>query len=223
MDKKIGIIMSIIPDTVKIYGDVRIGQGCVIGEFSIIGYPYIESKKSFNSRNIKTSIGDRSIIGSHVVIYSGAQIGDKTRIEDFCRIGKSVIIGKRCRILYGAKIYDEVIIGENCIIGGFCCERANIKNDVRLFGELLHSHREPHLGWDDITEESPIIEDRVFIGFEAKIIGGVKIQKNSYIAAGAIVTKDVPPKSIVTGVNNIFPYTEWKGKLRQSKFFKRVK
>lgn len=221
MDKETVIAMSTIPDTVKMYGDVRVGKKCIIGEYTIIGYRDVENEESFECKDIETSIGNKCIIGSHVVIYKGTQIGEGTKIEDFCRFGEEAIIGKHCYILYGAKIYDETEIGDNCIIAGFCCERAVVGNNVRLFGELLHSYREPHLGWDDVVEESPRIDDCVVIGFGAKIIGGIKIDKNSYITAGAIVTKDVPPKSIVKGVNKIIPYQEWRGKLRYSQFFRR--
>ena len=74
----------------------------------------------------------------------------------------------------------------------------------------------------NVIEKSPIIQDRVFIGFGAKIIGRVEIGMHSYIVAGAIVTKDIPPKSIVSGINNIQFYNKWKGKLKKSQFFSRA-
>lgn len=213
--------MSVIPDTVKIYGDVEFGKKCIVGEYSVIGYPYVECEKSFKLQDRVTCIGDGCIIGSHVVIYEGAQIGEETKVDDFCRIGEHVNIGKKCHILYDASLYGETEIGEGCVIAGFCCERAKLGNNVRLFGALLHTHREPHLGWDDVEEESPEIDDDVFIGFGASVIGGIKIGKISYIAAGAIVTKDVPSKSIVSGVNKIIHYKSWRGGLRSSAFFER--
>ena len=216
-----GIGTCMIPDTVKVYGDVQFGEKCILGEYCVVGYPYVESEKSFESKSVKTSIGNRCIIESHVVIYEGAQIGDETRVDDFCRIGGCVNIGKKCHILYGASLYGETEIGEGCVIAGFCCERAKLGNNVRLFGALLHTHQEPHLGWDDVEEESPEIDDDVFIGFGAKVIGGIKIENNSYIAAGAIVTKNIPSGSIVSGVNRIVPYDKWPGNLKNSQFFKR--
>jgi acetyltransferase-like isoleucine patch superfamily enzyme len=207
--------MEAVPDTVKLYGKVKIGDKVIVGEYTIIGY----GVKSPPHEEAVTIIGDECIIGSHIVIYKGAKIGGKTKIDDFCRIGEGIHLGQNCYVLYGAKIYDDVSIGENSIIGGFICERAKIGENVKIFGELLHSHKEPHLGWDDVIEESPIIEDCVFIGFGAKIIGGIRIGRNSYIAAGAIVTKNVPSKSIVSCINNILPYNNWKGKLKKSQFF----
>ncbi len=216
-----GIDTNIIPETVRVYGNVQFGKECIVGEYAIIGYPHVESKKSFKPQNIKTSIGNKCVLGNHVVIYKGAKIGDETRIDDFCRIGERVTVGKHCYILYGAPIYDRSEIGDNCVIAGFCCERAKIGNNVRTFGALIHSQKNPSLGWDRTVEEPPRIEDCVFIGFGAKIIGGVKIGRNSYITAGAIVTKDVPPKYVVSEINRMVPYKDWKGELCGSRFFKR--
>lgn len=222
MGRKMGIDTNIIPETVRVYGKVRFGKKCIVGEYTIIGYPYVESRKSFKPRNIKTLIGNKCIIGNHVVIYEGAKIGDGTRIEDFCQIGENVIIGKNCYILYGAKIYDDTKIGNGCKIAGFCCERAKIGNNSRIFGELIHAHRDPSRGWDDVIEKSPSIENDVFIGFGAKVIGNIKIGKNSYIKTGTIVTKDVPSKSVVSKINDIVPHKKSTGKVKNSKFFRRL-
>lgn len=212
--------MSIIPDSVRIYGQVTLGDKCILGEYSVLGYPSVESVKSFKTKGLKTTISKKCVIGSFVIIYNGTNIGDRTSVEDYCRIGERVKIGKNCRILYGAKIYDNSVVGDNSIIAGFCCDRAKIGKHVRLFGEMIHAHRKPHLGWDDIIEKSPVIEDNVFVGFGAKIIGGIKIGKNSYITSGAIVTKNVPPKSVVSGIDEIIPHSGWSGKLKKSDFFR---
>lgn len=198
---------------------MQIGERCALGHFTVIGYPLPGHLDRTDSEQPITHIGDNCIIGSHAIIYEGAIINDNSTIEDYCRIGEYVSIGKNCMVLYAAQIFGDTKIGNSSIVAGFCCERAEIGNNARIFGSLLHSHREPHLGWDDVTEKSPAIEDNVFIGFAAKIIGGIKIGSNSYVVSGATVTKDVPAKSIVYGVNKIVSYKNWKGELRNSLFF----
>ena len=200
--------------TVRMYGNVRIGNKVKIGDYTVIGI------SRDNNNHSPVVIGDYVVIGSHVTIYKGAKIGRSTYVEDYALIGENVHIGENTRIIYGAKIYDDARISSNAIVGGFVCERAYIGDYSRVFGELLHFHREPHLGWNDIIEDSPIIEDHVFVGFGAKVIGGIKVGRCSYIVAGAIVTRDVPSQSIVYGINKIIHYSEWRGKLRDSLFFK---
>lgn len=211
----------VIPDSVKLYGTVHIGSSTIIGENTVLGYPSFENKdvKNQENKDKPTTVGKKCKIGSNVVIYSGARIDDGVEVDDFCRIGNNTTIGIKSHILYGAKIYNDVRIGNHSIIGGFCPDYAKIGNHVTMFGNLIHNYRQPFLEWGSIDEASPIIEDYVVVGYNALVIGGIRICKNTYIAAGAIVIRDVPPKSVVIGINNIIPHSQWKGKLKKCGFF----
>ncbi|OTB09210.1 hypothetical protein M426DRAFT_51303 [Hypoxylon sp. CI-4A] len=101
-------------------------------------------------------------------------------------IGNNVFIGRNCTIIDPM----EVIIGSNSYIGP----------NVNLFGGTLHTDpkrrkgsKSPHIG-------APIyIEEDVWIGGAATILLGVRIGKGATVAAGAVVTKDVPPFTVVAG------------------------
>ena len=143
---------------------------------------------------------------------------ERIPIDAYSYIGKNVIIGDQTLILYGAKIYDNAKIGKKSRIGGFVAENTVIGDYVTVFGKLIHSFRDP-THWSG-GEEPPKIGDFVVIGFDAIVIGDVSIGKHVYIAAGAIVTKDVPPNSLVSGVNNIIPIKSWKGAMKSSPFWR---
>lgn len=214
--------MTIISEKAKIYDLVKIGSGSIIGDYTIIGYPCSISERSFKSKKnrLKTTIGNKCVIGSNVVIYEGTKIGDNTHVEDFCRIGENVTIGKQCRIVNGERIYRYSKIGNNCKIGGYCCEGAIIGNHVRHFGSLIHAQKNPTLPWDTTCEKSPRIDDNVFIGFGAIIIGDVHISQRVFIAAGAIVNRDIPSRHIVISEGAPIFYKEWPGELKNSPMFK---
>ena len=55
-------------------------------------------------------------------------------------------------------------------------------------------------GYDEAFVKGPIIEDNVGIGAGANILPGVRIGTGSIVAAGAVVTKDIPPKKLVMGI-----------------------
>lgn len=200
MDFKVGNVKNISPSAI-IYSTVaRVKPSVHINEYSIIG------KKGYGyKKKHKTLIEHRCAIGSHVIIYHGVVIAEGTQVEDFCRIGERTRIGKNCRIIYGSKIYGHVNIGDKCVIGGFICEDVKIGKYCRIFGQLIHKHPLGDLSdlkkWDAGGVPSPIIESNVFIGFGAKIIGGVTIGSGSYILPNAIVTRDVPSNFQVRGVN----------------------
>ncbi|MHC4335564.1 MAG: acyltransferase, partial [Planctomycetota bacterium] len=188
--------------------------------YTVLGYPYVENENSLKIEGGHTEIGAECIIGCHVVVCRDSQIGPGTRIEDHAFIGEDVRVGEGCRIVYGSRVYEEVEIGRECVIGGFCCERAQIGDGVRQFGDLIHAQRDPSRGWDDVVEESPKVESLAFIGFGARVIGGIRVGSKAYVAAGSVVTVDVPEGCIVCGVNNVVDYKEWRGKLRESPFFR---
>lgn len=82
-------------------------------------------------------------------------------------------------------------------------------------GELVHEYTRPHQDWWEVDEAPPVIGADTVVGSGARVIGGVTIASRSYVAAGAIVTKDVPTGHVVTGVNVHTPAERWRGRRLQ--------
>jgi acetyltransferase-like isoleucine patch superfamily enzyme len=123
------------------------------------------------------------------------------------RCGERVFIGRGCTIRYweNLEIGSYVSINEHCHIeaaGGVVIgDQVSIGHHVSL---LSANH-----GWSDETlpiRENPvtlatvIISDDVWIGSGCQILSGVTVGSRSIVAAGAVVTKEVAPRSIVAGV-----------------------
>jgi len=198
------------------------GKHTVIGPHAVIGYPKEDRlKKTFtdNCPVDKVTIGDFCLISPHVTIYEGCRLGNHLYVSDYTRIGYNSTIGNNTRIEYGAFICDRVQIGKNCVIAGFVGERTVIKDNCVCMGNLVHELSHPHKGWDYADEPEVIVEKNSVVGFGATIVGGITIGPNAYVAAGAVVTKNVPPQSIVTGINKIIPYKKWRGKRLDKSFF----
>ncbi len=215
------------------YGRVGFGERTIIGDYVVIGYPK-ESRleklqqtgtsetslisSTFNAVK-PTTVGAHCRIASHVVIYEGTQIGNNVSIDDFCRVGFDCLIGDNTRLVNAALVLDRVQIEANCIISGILGEGTTIGSHVTSMGFLMHKYTHPHKLWG-LIEPAPRVEDRAVIGYGASVIGGVTIGQNSYVAAGAIVTKDVPAKSIVVGMNRVIPHDKWRGKELAYEFWK---
>lgn len=98
-------------------------------------------------------------------------------------VGKNVFINTGCRFQDqgGIRIGDHVLIGHNVVL-------ATLNHDFAPYNRAT-------------MHPAPIhIKDRVWIGANATVVPGVTIGENSIVAAGAVVTKDVPPNTIVGGV-----------------------
>lgn len=119
-----------------------------------------------------------------------------------------VKIGRKAHIHMGIQFFDptKIEIGEGTIIGqnAFLDGRDSLKigKHVDIASDVLIYNSEHDINSDDFKPiHAPVvIEDYVFIGPRAIILPGVKIQKGAVIAAGAVVTKDIPEYAIAGGV-----------------------
>lgn len=119
------------------------------------------------------------------------------RIEPGAVIREMTEIGDKCVIMMGAVINIGAVIGEgtmvdmNSVIGG----RAIVGRNCHIgAGTVLAGVIEPP------SANPVVISDRVMIGANAVILEGVHVGEDSVVAAGSVVTKDVPPRCVVAGV-----------------------
>jgi acetyltransferase-like isoleucine patch superfamily enzyme len=182
------------------------------------GFP---SYNEIEAQAAPVTIGEKVFIGNNCTIYEGTEIGSGCVLEDNSRIGFDTRIGDGTRVMYSAFICDRVSIGENCRIAGFVCDAAVIKENCTVMGQLAHKYTVSDLAWGEVDEPSPVIEAGSIVGLGAQIIGGITIGAGTYVASGAIVTRDTPPNSVVTGINHIRDHSEWPGDELQA-YFRRL-
>lgn len=133
-------------------------------------------------------IGENTTVWQFCVILSGAKIGKNCNVCSHCFIENDVVIGNRVTIKNGVCIFDSIYIEDDVFIG----PNVTFTNDP-----YPKSNRESKKVLQDYPKT--IIEKGVSIGAGATILPGIKIGQGSLIGAGAIVTKDVKPNSIVYG------------------------
>jgi acetyltransferase-like isoleucine patch superfamily enzyme len=122
----------------------------------------------------------------------GCEIGDETKIGAFVEIQKNASVGKRCKISSHTFICEGVTIEDNVFIG----HSVTFVNDsyprATSSGGSLQNE-------DDWKVEYTVIKKGASIGSGATILSQIIIGENAIIGAGSVVTKDVPPNSIVAG------------------------
>jgi acetyltransferase-like isoleucine patch superfamily enzyme len=129
-------------------------------------------------------------IGAGTKIWNWTKIRDRVRIGSGCIIGQciyidaDVVIGDRCKIQNGVSVYHGVSIGNGVFVG----PNATFTND--------QFPRAESVDWEVVPT---IVEDGASIGANATIRCGVRIGAFAMIAAGAVVTRDVPPFGLVMG------------------------
>ena len=207
----------------KVYKNCKIDPSVEIEPGCIIGRPFRRLLDGGREEYSFTEIQERSFIGANSIIGTGTIIEKNVIIDCGVIIESNVTIKKNTLITYRSQICNESSIGENCIIGGFVGERTIIGNDCRIFGKIVHSQYDPSKSWDSDSsmECAPTIRNGAFIGFNAVICGDIVLGENSYICANALISRNVKPKHIAWGYNNIVHYSSFLGKLRWSPFFEK--
>jgi len=193
----VGIHCSVIR-----HGEIVIGKEVIIEPNCYIGYTYADQRANYYKKikndehleDLVTCIGDSTYIGPNSIIGKGSTIGKHCIIEPYTFLGEHSQIGDRVFLRYTCRIYRNVVIGDDCIIAGFICNNTKIGRNVRFFGACLHSFI--FNDWDAV-EKSPEISDNAFIGFDAKIVGGITIGKGAIVKAGALVTRDLKEGEVV--------------------------
>lgn len=136
-------------------------------------------------------------LGQDVKIYAfvnlyGCEIGDETKIGTFVEIQSGVKIGKRVKVSSHSFICEGVTIEDEVFIGhGVMFTNDKYPRSTNLDGSL-------QTGEDWQLVETKVMK-RASIGSNATIICGITIGEGAIVGAGSVVTKDVPPYTIVAG------------------------
>ena len=142
-------------------------------------------------------VGEKCVLGARIQIdqpNARIIIGNNTYIGSSMIIAKqSVTIGNNVLVAWGCVIYDNDSHSLNYL---------DRRKDTRQVFEDYENHNGNFLfskDWSLVKSAPIVIGDDVWIGMDALILKGVKIGNGSIIAAKSVVTKDVPPFTIVGG------------------------
>ena len=121
----------------------------------------------------------------------GCEIGDETKIGAFVEIQKNASVGKRCKISSHTFICEGVTIEDNVFIG----HGVMFVNDMyprATAGDALQTEQ-------DWKVEKTLVRKGASIGTGVTVLANVTIGEDAIVGAGAVVTRDVPPRTIVAG------------------------
>jgi len=168
-------VKLIAPETVFFSKDTKIGKNVIIEPYVVFG------KKVKIKNNVKilsfshiegTKIDNGSIVGPFARLRPGTVLEKNTKAGNFVEVKKSRI-GKNSKVNHLSYIGDT-IIGKSSNIGA---------------GTIT-------CNYDGIKKNKTIIKDKVFIGSNTSLVAPVKINKNSIVGAGSVITKNVKEKSL---------------------------
>jgi acetyltransferase-like isoleucine patch superfamily enzyme len=150
-----------------------------------------ETPQSFVSIAPDVKLGKGVKLSKFINLY-GCEIGDETKIGAFVEIQKNASVGRRCKIsshtfiCEGVTIEDHVFVGHGVVFINDSYPRATTPD-----GSLQTE--------SDWKVERTLVKTGASIGSGATVLANVTIGERAIIGAGAVVTRDIPPDSVVAG------------------------
>jgi len=122
----------------------------------------------------------------------GCEIGDNTKIGTFVEIQKGAIIGKNCKISSHTFICEGVTVEDNVFIG----HNVTFINDAYPRATTEDGKLQSEADWIIVPT---LVKRGASIGSRVTLLCGITIGENAIVGAGSVVTKNVPPETIVAG------------------------
>ena len=192
----------VIHDFVEIGANTKIFDGAILGK-----KPAKASMSALTDDNVKIPplvIGNSVTIGAGCVIYCGADISDMVFFGDLATVREDVKIGTGTIIGRGATIENKVMIGKKCKIESNAYITAmSMVEDYCFIAPCVVFSNDNYLGRTEERKKhfkGPSLRKGSRIGAGAVLLPGVEIGEDALVAAGSVVTQNIPPRAIVMGV-----------------------
>lgn len=205
-DVKIGDNV-IFGNNIVVYPGTQVGNDVIIGDFTVLGKkPQLSATSTAKSdKQLEplilqdgSKVGTSSIVSAGVIVGEGAVIGDRVGIRENVNIGKNVVIGMGVTVENGTTIGDFTKIQTGAYVTAYVTieERVFIAPMVTMTNDNFMGRTQKRLK----LMKGAHIRKGARVGGNAILLPAIEIGEEAFIAAGSIVTKNVPPKKVVMGV-----------------------
>ena len=190
---------------VVIHGGTRVGDRCEIQDGAVLGKrPSLGARSTAPRAELPPlEIGAGAVICAGAVVYAGARVaagaivGDQAQVRERVTLGEGAVVGRGCGVDNDVSIAAGARIQSNCYLAA----HAVVEDDVFL-GPAVVTTNDDTIGRSGAGEplRGPTIRRGARVGAGVVLTPGVEIGEEAFVAAGAVVTRDVPARAVVMGV-----------------------
>jgi UDP-2-acetamido-3-amino-2,3-dideoxy-glucuronate N-acetyltransferase len=200
-----------LPDDVELGGHVVIHAGTVlekgarIQDGAVLGKPVALGPRSRASsgRQEPLRVGAGATICAGAVVLEGAQIEAGAMVGDQAHVRERAVVGERSAIGRGSAVDNDVTIGARVRVqtGCYLTARTTVEDDVFVAPGVTttNDHTMGRHGPDDELRGA-VLRRACRVGGAAVLLPAVEVGEEAFVAAGAVVVRDVPPRTVVAGV-----------------------
>jgi len=181
-----------------------IGDGCAIEDHAVLGKrPRLARHSGARGEVPALELGARVSVGTAAIVFAGARIGaevilgDQSFVRERSSIGERTVIGRGSVVDNDVQVGARVRVQTNVYLTAFTV----VEDDVFVGpGALTTNDDTMARHGADVPVRGAILRRACRIGGGAVLTPGVEIGEEAFVAAGAVVTRDVPPRAVVMGV-----------------------
>jgi acetyltransferase-like isoleucine patch superfamily enzyme len=194
-----------IHPTATVYPGTVLGEGVKIMENAVVGKQPALSPRSTAKREpmSPTEIGAGTIVSTGAIVFAGSRIGARVILGDQSCVRERVTIGDDVVLGRGSLVENDTTIGAMTRIQADAYITAYSTLEEHVFvAPCVVTTNDNFMGRTEGRRElmkGPTIRRGARIGGGAVLCPGIEIGEEAYVGAGAVVTKDVPPRVIVVG------------------------
>jgi acetyltransferase-like isoleucine patch superfamily enzyme len=190
---------------VVVHDDVEIADGCLIDDHAIIGRrPRLAAHSSAPRAGLPPlRLGAGATIGAGAIVFAGAEIGegaivgDQAFVRERARVGPGSVIGR------GSTVDNDVVVGARVRVqtGVYLTAFTVVEDDVFVGpGATTTNDNTMARQAPDAPLRGALLRRACRIGGGAVLVPGVEVGEEAFVAAGAVVSMNVPPRAVVRGV-----------------------
>ncbi len=213
-DRAPGLLLGagvVLPDDVEIgchvvvHAGTLVGAGARLQDGAVVGKPLVLGARSTASRSALAAarIGTGATVCAGAVVVAGATIGDGAIVGDQAHVRERAVIGAGTVVGRGSAVDNDVTVGARVRIQSNCYVTAysTIEDDVFVApGVTLTNDDTMGRHGPDYAMRGATLRRACRVGGGVVLVPGVEIGEEAFVAAGAVVTKDVPARAVVMGV-----------------------
>jgi acetyltransferase-like isoleucine patch superfamily enzyme len=197
---------SEIHPTATVHPGTVLGEGVKVLENAVVGKQPSLSPRSTAARRGTlgpTEIGAGTIVSTGAIVFAGSRIGDRVIVGDQSCIRERVTIGDDVVVGRGSLVENDTTIGAGTLIQADAYITAHSTLEEHVFiAPCVVTTNDNFMGRTERRHElmrGPTIRRGARVGGGAILCPGVEIGEEAFVGAGAVVTKDVPPRVMVVG------------------------
>ena len=191
--------------TATVYPGTVLGDGVRVLEYAVVGkQPTLGASSTAKREPLPPAqIGDGTVVSTGAIVFAGTTVGARSIVGDQSCIRERVTLGQDCVLGRGSLIENDTTVGAGTRIqaGAYITAYSTLEEDV-FIAPCVVTTNDNYMGRTERRRaemRGPTIRRSARIGGGAILCPGIEIGEEAFVGAGAVVTKDVPPRMLVVG------------------------